>query len=210
MNWQRLRGRLGVAAVGVLAVGGLIANSSDVAGAAVAAKSSGGLTLSGCARGALPTGFILDATHSGTITPAQYSASGDIQASLIYDQYKQGLRQVYTNLVAPAAAADLVIECVAMRFSSAENANRFYQSYNYQRSLAHSVAQKITLPKHLGSSSVGYREEQQSFSGYHITSTNVIETAVQEGDYFYSVSVAGSAPQVGTAFGILKRIAVRR
>jgi hypothetical protein len=215
MNLRRQRRQLGVAATGLLCLGATLGATSAAWTDGAAAATAHGLSLAGCAPGALPSGFTLDATHSGSITPAQYSASGDIQASLIYDQYKRGLRDVYTDLTASTATtastsstgADVVIECVGMRFSSAENANRFYQSYNYQRSLAHTVAQKIALPKRIGSSSVAYREEQQSFSGYHIASTDVIEAAMQQGDYFYSVSVAGPTPQVKTAFGLLKRIA---
>jgi hypothetical protein len=206
MTQHRQRRRLGAAAAGLLGLGGLVATGIGWADGAAAATAHG-FSLAGCAQGTLPAGFTQDAAHSGSITPAQYSASGDIQASLIYDQYKRGLRQVYTDLSSTTAGADLVIECVGMKFSSSQNANRFYQSYNYQRSLAKTVAQKIALPKRIGSSSVAYREEQQSFSGYHITSTDVIETAVQQGDYFYDVSVAGPAPKVTTAFGILKRIA---
>ena len=172
------------------------------------AASTKGLSLSGCSPSAIPSGFVLDAVHSGSMSPAQYSASGDIQASMIYDHYKRGLRDVYTDL-SPSAdvGQDLVIECIAMQFSSPANANRFLQSFKYLRSQAGSVAQKVALPKRLNGASVAYREEQQAFSGYHITSTNVIEAADQRGVAFYVVSVAGQSPQMGTAFGFLKRIA---
>jgi hypothetical protein len=207
MNLRVQRRRLVVAAVGLLGLGATLGATGIGWADGVGAATPRGLSLAACGPSALPAGFTPDAAHSGSITPAQYSASGDIQASLIYDQYKRGLRDVYTNLTSSTAGTDLVIECVGMKFSSGENANRFYQSYNYQRALAKSVAQKVALPKRIGSSSVAYHEEQQAFSGYHITSTDVIEAAEQQGDYFYSVSVAGPAPQLSTAYNLLKRVA---
>jgi hypothetical protein len=183
-------------------------------GSAAAAPSG----VAGCGPSNVPSGFRLDAAHSGRITPAQYSASGDIQASLIFDQYHQGFRSVYTDLPASTTSTtaatsttgqNLVIECVAMQFSSAENANRFLQSFEYLRKQAGSIAQKIALPGHVHGASAGYREEQQAFSGYGIASTTVVEAAAQHGKEFFDVSVAGPTPSVTTAFGLLKRIESR-
>jgi hypothetical protein len=167
------------------------------------------ISLNGCAGKSIPTGFVLDDSHSGTMSPAQYSASGDIQASLIYDHFQHGLRDVYTDLALPTPdpADDQVIECVAMRFSNPENANRFLQSFEYLRSQAKGIAKKVVLPSHLAGDAVGYRELQQAFTGYHIASTTVMEVAIQDGDDFYDVSVAGPDPELQTAFGYLKALA---
>jgi hypothetical protein len=209
MNSHSIRGLRCAIAAGTLALGAGLVTAPGSAGGSVRAASSARLSLAGCAQGAIPTDFQTDAAHSGTLTPAKYSASGDMQASLIYDQFKHGTRNVFTNLTPSSNVGEnLVIECVAMQFASSEDANRFFQSYKYQRSLAKGVAQKVAVPKHLGGASVGYKEKQQSFAGYNITSTNVVEMADQQGNYFFSVSIAGPVPQPSTAFALLKRIAV--
>jgi hypothetical protein len=174
-----------------------------------AASSNAPLSLNGCAPSDVPSGFVLDGTHSGTMSPAQYSASGDIQASLIFDHFLHGLRNVYTNLATPnpQQGGDLVVECVAMQFSTTENANRFLQSFEYLRSQAGSIVTKVALPSSLSGDEVGYQEQQQAFSGYHIASTTVMEVADQHGDEFYDVSVAGPHPTSSSAFGILKVLA---
>jgi hypothetical protein len=167
------------------------------------------LSLKGCSVGDVPAGFVLDASHSGSIRPSQYSASGDIQASLIYDRYQRGQRNVFTQLspTPSSVSQDLVIECVAMKFDSSSGADRFLQSFEYLRSQAGKVAKRTALPRHLPGRSVAYQETQQAFSGYQIASTDVVEAANQRGDYFYDVSVAGPAPKVTTAFELLKQIA---
>jgi hypothetical protein len=197
-----------VAMVGIVGLAGYGCTlSASAASAAVSSHSP--LSLAKCSTGDIPNGFSLDAAHSGTMSPAQYSASGDIQASLIFDHFHDGLRNVYTDLTAPSSGRNLVIECVAMDFSTSENANRFLQSFEYLRSQAGSIVKKVELPGHLSGDSVGYRELQQAFSGYHITSTTVMEVADQHGDYFYDVSVAGPDPTVRSAFGLLKGLAGR-
>jgi hypothetical protein len=175
----------------------------------VITASNASVALNGCSATNVPPGFVLDQKHSGSITPGQYSASGDIQASLVYDQYQQGLRNVFTQLSPSPSSTnhDLVIECVGMRFGSSSGANRFLQSFEYLRSQARGIAKKVTLPGRLSGDSVGYQESQQAFSGYNITSTDVVETADQQGNYFYDVSVAGPAPAVTTAFDLLAHLA---
>jgi hypothetical protein len=197
-----------------LAVSGLlsawnVAASTAPAAAATSATAPAGLR--GCAARNVPGGFLLDESHSGTITSAQYSASGDIQASLIFDHYRHGERAVYTALGGPSPrqGGDLVIECVAMKFSTPVNANRFLQSFEYLRAQAASIVKKVALPARLPGDAVGYREEQQAFSGYHISSTTVMELADQHGDDFYDVSVAGPDPLVHTAFDLLKALTGR-
>ena len=96
-----------------------------------------------------------------------------------------------------------------MQFSTPKNANRFLQSFDYLRSQAGSIVKKVALPGHLAGDVVGYREGQQAFSGFHISSTTVMEVADQHGDYFYDVSVAGPDPTVHSAFGFLKGLAGR-
>jgi hypothetical protein len=202
--------RRAVAVLFVAALGGccsgLLAPAADAAAASHAT-----LSLAKCAARDVPRGFSIDPTHSGHMTPAQYSASGDIQASLIFDHFQHGLRNVYTDLSTPNTNPDgnQVIECVAMDFSTPENANRFLQSFEYLRSQAGSIVKKVALPAHLSGDAVGYREGQQAFSGYHISSTTVMEVADQHGDFFYDVSVAGPDPTVRTAFGFLKGLAGR-
>jgi hypothetical protein len=186
--------------------GGLLAPAAD---AAAATHST--LSLAKCSARDVPNGFSLDASHSGHMTPAQYSASGDIQASLIFDHFQHGLRDVYTDLATPNTGpnGDQVIECVAMAFSTPQNANRFLQSFEYLRSQAASIVKKVALPGRLAGDSVGYREAQQAFSGYHIASTTVMEVADQHGDLFYDVSIAGPDPTVHSVFGLLKGLAGR-
>jgi hypothetical protein len=209
MNWLPRRALSTAALVGTLAVTACVVSGVGPSAASAGATTAGRLSLAGCSTKHLPAGFQADSTHSGSLTPAKYSASGDMQASLIYDQFRHGLRNVFTSLSPSSKAGqDLVIECVAMQFTSEANANRFFQSYRYQRTLAKGVAQRVNLPKHLSGASVGYKEIDQSFVGYHITSTSVVEAADQRGDDFYSVSVAGPSPSVGTAFSLLQRIAV--
>ncbi len=203
---------VGLSVAAVAMSSGLLACAVGAAFSAPAGAAtfiSGTSTLKGCAPRNVPRGFILDAAHSGAITPAQYSASGDIQASLIFDHYRHGARAVFTDLSTSATqpAKDLVIECVAMVFSTPTNANRFLQSFEYLRSQAGSIVQKVSLPGRLRGTAVGYREEQQAFAGYHISSTTVMELADQHGDDVYDISVAGPNPQVHTAFGFLKALA---
>ena len=97
-----------------------------------------------------------------------------------------------------------------MQFSGAQNANRFLQSFEYLRSQAgSSIAQKVKLPGRVSGVSVGYREEQQAFTGYGIPSTTVVEAAAQHGKEFFVVSVAGPVPSIATAYGLLKKIESR-
>jgi hypothetical protein len=184
-------------------------SSSPATSKSATEKPPSSISLKGCETSQAPTGFALDAKHSGPMSPAQYSASGDIQASLIFDHFQSGLRNVFTDLAEPNPnpSGDLVIECVAMQFSNSENANRFLQSFEYLRSQAKAIVQKVKLPSRVPGDAVGYQEQQQAFSGYHIASTTVMEVADQHGDDFYDVSVAGPDPVMPTAFGFLKSIA---
>ncbi|MBV9412366.1 MAG: hypothetical protein JO148_12270 [Acidimicrobiia bacterium] len=155
----------------------------------------------------LPAGFTLDAARSGPIQPGQYSAAGDVQAAMIYDQYRAGYRTVYTNLH-PAAGGDsnLVVECVAMEFGSPADAVRFLGSYKDLRKQAGSLAQAVTAPASAGAGTVEYLEHGQSFAGYQIASTDVLEVAGQSGDRVTTVAVAGPSPSADLAVALLRKV----
>jgi hypothetical protein len=151
-----------------------------------------------------PAGFVLDAARSGPLTPGEYSPSQDVQAALVFDKLQRGERSVFTRLKAPAGG-DLVVQCNVLEFPTAADARRFALSFQDLRAHATTVAHALPAPQVPGSAlTVAYREEQQSFQGYGIASTQVIEAGALTGTRFVTVSVAGPRSAVGTAETLLK------
>jgi hypothetical protein len=157
-----------------------------------------------------PHGYVADTAHSGALTAHTYSASADVQAALEYDQLASGRRAVYLHHVGAAhSAINGVISCVGLRFSSAHLAQRFYLSYQATRRQAKSVVHEIKPSRSVAgvTGTTAYFEKQQSFRGYKITSTNVVEIAGLADRTLYIASVAGSAPSVPLATKLLTTMA---
>jgi len=164
----------------------------------------------GCARSELPRGFVADKAHSGALTAHTYSASADVQAALEYDAMQAGSRRVFTRRPAGAhSPVSAVVTCVSMTFASAPQAARFFSSYRYTRDRAPSVVQKIAAPTSVPgvTGATAYLEKRQSFRGYGITSTNVVEVAGLEDRTLLIASVAGTKPSSTLAGRLLGSMA---
>jgi hypothetical protein len=180
------------------------AASPEVSPASLATTSAG---FSGAA---LPAGYRLDKAHSGALTDHTYSASADVQAALEFDQMQTGARQIYLHRVsATHSAVDGVASCVTLRFASAQLAARFFGSYQTLRKQAKPLVHPISpSPRVNGlTGTTAYFERQQSFRGYGITSTNVIEVAGLSGSTLDIASLAGTAPSAARATALLKAMA---
>ncbi|HVW79547.1 MAG TPA: hypothetical protein VHB69_01225 [Mycobacteriales bacterium] len=162
----------------------------------------------GCTGAMLPKGFTVDAAHTGKLTAHNYSATADVQAALEYDQMTDGGRDVWLKR-AKSGRITQVASCIAMPFPSAHIANRFFMSYRQLRTDAGSIVHRIALPKPVAGLAgvTAYLETQQSFRGYHIASTNVIEAAGRDGSRLDIVSVAGSSPSAALAQRLLAAMA---
>jgi hypothetical protein len=149
----------------------------------------------GCTSSLLPKGYSVDAAHTGKLTPHNYSAAADVQAALEYDQLTNGGRDVWVERKGEGKVTG-VVSCIAMPFPSAHVANRFFLSYQQLRTEAGSIVHRITLPKPVSGLAgvTAYLETQQSFRGYHIASTNVVEAAGTDGARLDIVSLAGTSP----------------
>lgn len=155
-----------------------------------------------------PPGYTIDGAHSGTLTAHNYSAAADVQAALEFDQMSDGARDVYLRHSADGRV-DSVISCVAMPFPSEHVANRFFMSYRALRHDAGSLVHRITLAGP-ASGLVGvtaYLERGQSFRGYRIADTKVIEAAGRDGSRLDIVSVSGSSPSRALAGHLLAAMA---
>jgi hypothetical protein len=163
----------------------------------------------GCAPTSVPAGFALDKAHSGALTAHTYSASADVQAALEFDQLQTGTRQIYLRHVKNAKSpVDGVVSCVSLRFPSASLATRFFGSYQTLRRQAKPLVREIVAtPQVKGlTGTTAYFERHQSFRGYGITSTNVVEVAGLAGRILDIASVAGAAPSAARATGLLKAL----
>jgi hypothetical protein len=175
-----------------------------------------------CSPALLAAGFHRDDSYSGDLTPSQYSASADVQAALLYDQYQAGYRTVLTALPAsspspvspsPAASppsspppspssagpqsAEVFASCVSMLFAGDAQAARFLSSYRSLRGQAGDLVQSFD-PGAVDTLTdvVAYREHGQDFHAYGITDANVIELAGRAGPRLFIATVAGGAPTV--------------
>jgi hypothetical protein len=164
------------------------------------------VSVAACRRSSLPARYAADPAHSGGLNAHTYSASADVQAALEYDQLKAGSRKVFIRHAAGAAArVDGVVSCVALRFPSAHLAARFFGSYRELRRDAGSIVRRITpaSPIRGVQDPVAYFEKKQSFRGYRIASTNVVEAAGLANDTLFIASVAGASPSVQLARTLL-------
>jgi hypothetical protein len=154
----------------------------------------------------LPTGFTTDQAHTGRLTAQTYSASADVQAALSYDQLQSGARRVFTHAQAGSrSAVDGVASCVSLSFSSAPQAARFFGSYQTLRRQAKSIVHEIKPPAITGlTGTTAYLERQQSFRGYGIASTKVVEIAGLSGQTLFISSVAGAKPSRSLATNLLE------
>jgi hypothetical protein len=160
----------------------------------------------GCRLASLPSHFTADRAHTGAVTAKTYSASADVQAALEYDQLKAGSRRVFVHRA--GTKIDGVISCVTLQFGSAHLAGNFFGSYRELRNQAGSIVRHIAVSPVRGvNGTVGYFEKEQSFRGYHIASTNVVEIAGLAGDTLSIASVAGGSPSVPLARTLLTSIA---
>jgi hypothetical protein len=166
--------------------------------------------LTGCQPSLLPSGYVVDTRHSGRLTAHNYSQSADVQAALVFDQMSGGARRVYVHHRSGAASRiDAVASCVTMQFPDAHVANRFFLSYRSLRDHAGSLVTRVpignTVPALTGLTA--YREMEQSFRGYRIASTTVVEAAGQANRNLDIVSVAGSRPSTRLARALLASLA---
>lgn len=157
-----------------------------------------------CGAGVFPSGMTEDATHSGSITMGEYTASGDLQAAMLYDGYGRGVRTAYTDLAGRGAPAPLVAECVGLQFGSEAGAERFIGSWSDLRTQAGSLVRSVSVAAGIGQHRAGFYETGQGFSGYGISSTDVVELAAQQGAYVFTVAVAGPDPSAALADRLLK------
>jgi hypothetical protein len=173
-------------------------------GSAVSASLSSQAARAGCIRSVLPARYRADQAHSGALTAHNYSQAADIQAALEYDQLKAGSRMVYVDR--SGRTIDRVASCVAMQFASAHLANRFFLSYRDTRDHAPSIVRKVRGVRTVGgvTGTTAYFERAQSFRGYHISSTNVVEVAGRSGNELYIASVAAKSPSVDLARTLLE------
>jgi hypothetical protein len=163
--------------------------TSSATGSSAAAPIS-----TGCSPNLVPTGYTIDAKHSGKLTAHSYSAAAEVQAALEYDQLQSGAREVFVH--SAGRRTDGVATCVAMQFPSAHLAGRFFMSYRALRKQAGSLVAEVSIPGGASglSGATGYLERDQSFRGYQIASTDVIEFSGQDGRRLDIVSVAGATP----------------
>ncbi len=165
---------------------------------------------SGCPSRDVPVGFQLDAARSGGLAASQYSESGDMQAAMIYDGYQSGYRAVYTNLgPAPGGNTNLVIECDTLQFQVPFGVTQFLAAYKALRDEAGSLAQTQAPVGSVGTTTLQYLESGQSFAGYNIASTNVLELSTQLGADFDSVVIAGPDPSPQQALTMLRDLAAQ-
>jgi hypothetical protein len=167
-------------------------------------------SVSGCDLGALPKHYAVDKAHTGKLTARTYSAAADVQAALEYDHLTSGARSVFLHRTGGAhSPIDGVVSCVAMDFTSAHLAGRFFMSYRALRAQAKSIVHELTPEKPVNglTGTTSYFEKDQSFRGYGINSTNVIEVAGQSANRLYITSVAGTAPSVALARTLLESMA---
>jgi hypothetical protein len=168
-----------------------------------------------CAPALLAPGFRRDDGYSGDLTPSQYSASADVQAALLYDQYQAGYRTVLTALPPPSSppaaqsasappgapqSAEVFASCVSMLFAGDAQAARFLSSYRSLRGQAGDLVQSFDPGKvDTLTEVIAYREHGQDFHAYGITNTEVIELAGRAGPRLFIATVAGGAPTVDRA-----------
>ncbi|MBV9871400.1 MAG: hypothetical protein JO214_12350 [Frankiaceae bacterium] len=160
-----------------------------------------------CDPAALPAGFVADGSHSGRVTAQTYSPAVQVQAALEYDQLQSGVRDVYLHHVGGTKSrVDAVIDCTALQFPSVDQANRFFGSFRALRHGARAVVTKLNAaPKVTGlTGTVAYLERKQSFQGYGISSTNVVEAAGLDGTTLRVVSISGRKPATSAASDLLQ------
>lgn len=193
----------GLAASGCSASGSTSASSSP---ATTPAASLSVATAASCQTSQLPGGYVADSRHTGKLTADNYSQSADVQAALQYDQLQSGARRVFIHR--HGGAVDGVVSCIAMKFATPHLANRFFLSYQALRREAGTLVRKVSLGAQIGGlpNAIGYREREQSFRGYHIASTTVLEAAGQNGDSLYIASVAGRQPSAPLAHRLLNSL----
>jgi hypothetical protein len=162
-------------------------------------------TVSGCDRSLLPSGYRLDPVHSGKVTAHTYSASADVQAALLYDKLQTGSRQIFLHSSGGKQRADTVASCISLTFPGSDELGRFFGSYRTLRHQAASIVTKLPAAPISGvTSPVAYDETDQSFRGYGVTSTNVVEVAGTAGDTLFIISVSGTHPSRALATNLLK------
>jgi hypothetical protein len=207
---QVVAGAALVAVVGVLGSG--CGGSSSTAKTALPAASptsvaatTSPVVLTGCAPSVVGTHYSIDQAHTGTLTAHTYSQSADVQAALEYDQLQSGARRVYLRR-AGGRAIDGVASCVAMRFASSHLAGRFFLSYQALRRGAGPIVRKLPTVRSVPGAQgmTAYLEREQSFRGYHIASTDVVELAGQSGSTLYIASVASAEPSVAMTRSLLE------
>jgi hypothetical protein len=150
----------------------------------------------GCGAQQVPAGYTLDRAHTGALTAHTYSASADVQAALEFDQLEGGSRRVYLHHVSgDHSAVDGVLSCVSLTFPSADEASRFFGSYRTLRHQAGPLVRRLPAPDVPGlTGTTSYLEREQSFRGYGVSSTNVVETAGLAGAVLDIASVAAATP----------------
>lgn len=184
--------------------GGATPPPSHPASAATPAAAT--VVATGCSSKQLPPAFRPDDAHSGKLTAHNYSAAADVQAALEYDQLQAGAREVFLQHAAGKVSS--VVSCVAMRFATQHLASRFFMSYRALRKQAGSLVQRVKVPAVPGLSGLtGYLESQQSFRGYGIDSTNVLELSGRDGSRLDIVSVSGPEPSQQLARKLLGAMA---
>jgi hypothetical protein len=172
-----------------------------------------------CAASSIPeSGFVPDPAHSGPLSVGRYSPNGDMQAALVYFQFQNGVRQVFTDLpVASATAApappppaaagprtpahDQLVTCDAIEFTSADRAQGFLGAF---RQLRRDAKQQEVTPPAIGDRRAAFSDHDQDFAGYPIHGASGAEIAATRGSRFYSVSVFGPSPTLQTATTILQ------
>jgi hypothetical protein len=160
-----------------------------------------------CDPSALPSGYALDKAHSGEVTSHSYSAAVDLQAALQYDELQSGAREIYLHRVASTKSkVDGVVSCVSLRFPSVDQAARFFGSFQTLRKQASAVVTKLHPAPHVKglTGTTAYLEREQSFRGYGIASTDVLEIAGLEGSTLHIVSVGGAQPSKAVAVRIVR------
>lgn len=197
---KRVLALCGAAAV-IAGCGG--SSSPTTPGAAPRASQASFATSSGCDHNLLPAGYRPDPAHSGKVTARTYSASADVQAALLYDKLQAGSRQIY--LRGPTRHADSVVSCIALSFPGSDELGRFFGSFRTLRRQAASIVTKLPAASIEGTADpVAYDETDQSFRGYGIDSTKVIEIAATAGNTLFITSVSGTHPSRAFATDLLK------
>jgi hypothetical protein len=138
------------------------------------------------------------------VSATTYSAAADVQAALEYDQLKSGQRAVYLHHT--GGRVDGVASCVTLTFGSAHVAQRFFGSYKALRKEAGKVAKRVAVKGNVPAGTVAYREIDQSFTGYKIGSTTVIEEAAVTGATLTITSTADRAASVATGAKLLAAV----